>query len=221
MIEKYGGIIQSENETDSSYNWYYEDYRKTSGTMSNYLQIRVPSASYAEFVNELDGVGKVVSKSTSVDNISQEYYDTTVQIEALQTQEESLLAMLKSCESIEDMITVQDRLTEVQYQLNRLTTNLRYMDTDVAYSYVNISVEEVMEYHYEEPVRTNTFGNRLKNTVRDTWDDFVEFLEWALFTIIHLIPYAILLGICRFIFRKPIAKWKEKRKAKKQEKMLR
>ena len=36
--EKYDGIIQSENETDSSYDWYYEDYQKTRGTMSNYLQ---------------------------------------------------------------------------------------------------------------------------------------------------------------------------------------
>ena len=93
-IEKYDGIIQSENETDSSYDWYYEDYQKTRGTMSNYLQIRIPSANYDSFIQEMDGIGKIISKNTSVENISQMYYDTSVEIEALETQEKNLLVML-------------------------------------------------------------------------------------------------------------------------------
>ena len=30
-VAQYGGVIQSENETDSSYEWYYADYQKTQG----------------------------------------------------------------------------------------------------------------------------------------------------------------------------------------------
>ena len=218
-IEKYDGIIQGENETDSSYNWYYEDYYKTSGTMYNYLQIRIPSANYDAFLQEIDGVGKIVSKSTSVDNISQTYYDTTVEIKALETQEEKLLSMLENCETIEDMITVEERLTEVQYQLGKLKTNLRYMDVDVAYSYVNISVEEVMEYHYEEPMKKNTFLNRLQDTFTDTWKGFLRFLEGLLFCIIRLIPYIILGTVLWLLLRKPVKKWRQKRREKKAAKM--
>ena len=129
-ITKYGGVIQSESESDSGQDWYYADYRKTSGTMHNYLEVRIPSKEYETFLSELDGVGKIISKSTSVDNISQQYYDTTAQIEALQIQEKNLLAMLEKCESIEDMITVEQRLSEVQYELNSLQTTRRYMDMD-------------------------------------------------------------------------------------------
>lgn len=82
-----------------------------------------------------------------MDNISQRYYDTTAQIVALQIQEKNLLAMMEKCETIEDMITVEQRLSEVQYQFDSLQTTRQYMDMDVAYSYVNISVSEVMEYH--------------------------------------------------------------------------
>lgn len=215
-IKKYGGVIQSENESDDSYHWYYEDYRKTGGTLHNYLQVRIPSEKYDSFLSELDGIGKIISKSTSVDNISQQYYDTTTQIEALQIQEKNLLAMLEKCETIEDMITVQERLSEVQYELNSLQTTKRYMDVDVAYSYVNINVSEVLEYHYEsEPVKTNTFIDRLQNTLKSTGTGFLSFMEGLLFIVIRLMPYLLIAAVICLIFRKKIKQKLDDRKADK------
>jgi hypothetical protein len=202
-ISKYNGIIQTEQENDSSYNWYYSDYVKTSGTMSDYLEVRVPSEDYSSFIDDLGGTGKIVSKTTNVENISQEYYDTSSSIEALKIEQKRLLEMMESCTEIDDMIAVEQRLSEVESELSKLTTNLKYMDTDVAYSYVNISVEEVIEYgKYTDPVKTNTFIDRLKNTFTDTWEGFLKFLENLLFLIINLIPYAILILVLMVIYRK-------------------
>ncbi len=218
-ISKHGGVIQSESESDSGHNWYYSDYRKTSGTMHNYLEVRIPSKNYENFLSELDGVGKIVSKSTSVDNISQKYYDTTAQIEALQIQEKNLLTMLEKCETIEDMITVEQRLSEVQYELNNLQTSRRYMDMDVAYSYVNITISEVMEYRQDnEPVRRNTFVDRLKNTIRSTGRGFLYFLEALLFLVISLMPYLLIIALICYVFlRKKIQYFLMQRKVKKKE----
>lgn len=218
-ITQYGGVIQSENQTDSSYDWYYADYQKTQGTMRNYIEIRVPSKNYDSFVSALDGVGKITSKSSSIDNISQEYYDTTTQIEALKIQEKNLLAMLEQCTTIEEMITVQDRLTSVQYDINRLQTNKRYMDVDVAYSYVNISIEEVMEFRVdEEPVKKNTFADRLANTLKSTYSGFLMFLEIVLFLFIRMFPYlAIVCIILFFALRKTIKRHREEKKRMKEQ----
>lgn len=216
-VSQYGGIIQSESENDSGARWYYEDYQKTSATMHNYLEVRVPSANYDSFLAELDGVGKVISKSTSVDNISQRYYDTTSQIEALKIQEKNLLSMMEKCETIEDMIAVEQRLSEVQYELGELQTSRRYMDMDVAYSYVNIGITEVMEYRRDsEPVRRNTFIDRLKNTVKNSGRGFLYFLEGLLFLVISLLPYILVIALIYFIFlRKKVKKLMEKRKEEK------
>lgn len=218
-IAQYGGVIQSENETDSSYEWYYADYQKTQGTMRNYIEIRVPSKNYDSFVSALDGVGKITSKSSSIDNISQQYYDTTTQIEALKIQEKNLLEMLEQCTTIEEMITVQDRLTSVQYDINRLQTNKRYMDVDVAYSYVNISIEEVMEFRIDEvPVKKNTFADRLVNTLKSTGSGFLMFLEIVLFLFIRLFPYIAIIGIILFFaLRKTIKEHKEEKKRRKEQ----
>lgn len=216
-IAQYGGVIQSENETDSSYEWYYADYQKTQGTMRNYIEIRVPSKNYDSFVSALDGVGKITSKSSSIDNISQQYYDTTTQIDALKIQEKNLLEMMEQCDTIEDMLTVQERLTTVQYELNRLQTSKRYMDVDVAYSYVNISIEEVMEFRVEEePVKKNTFADRLVNTIKSTGSGFLMFLEIVLFLFIRLFPYLVIIGIILFFaLRKTIKRNKEEKKYRK------
>ncbi|MDE7323401.1 MAG: DUF4349 domain-containing protein [Lachnospiraceae bacterium] len=219
-IAKYGGVIQSESENDSGAGWYYENYRKTSATMHNYLEVRIPSENYDSFLSELDGVGKIINKSTSVDNISQRYYDTTSQIEALKIQEKNLLAMMEKCETIEDMIAVEQRLSEVQYQLSELQTSRRYMDMDVAYSYVNINITEVMEYRQDsEPVRRNTFADRLKNTIWSTGKGFLAFLEGLLFLLIHLTPYILIIVVlCVVFLRKKIRQFIEARKAKKAQK---
>ncbi|MDE6915843.1 MAG: DUF4349 domain-containing protein, partial [Lachnospiraceae bacterium] len=158
---------------------------------------------------------KIISKSTSVDNISQKYYDTTAQIEALKIQEKNLLTMLEKCETIEDMITVEQRLSEVQYELNNLQTTRRYMDMDVAYSYVNINVSEVMEYRQDsEPVRKNTFIDRLKNTILSTGRGFLSFLELLLFLFIGLTPYiAIAAVVYLLFFRKKVRALREKKRA--------
>jgi len=216
-IARHNGIIQSESENDSGRDWYYENYRKTSGTMHNDLQVRIPSAEYDSFLADLDGVGKITSKSTSVENISQQYYDTATQIEALQIQEKNLLSMMEKCETIEEMITVQERLTQVQYELNNLQTNKRYMDIDVAYSYVNLHIAEVMEYRNDvEPVKTSTFLDRLGNTIRAAGRGFLAFLEALLFLVIMLSPYLLIAGIICFMFRKRIGRFAAERKAEKE-----
>lgn len=208
LISQYNAIIQSENEYNNDDNWYYSTYVKTAGTMTNSLSIRVPSDKYKDFIEEIDGFGKIRNKSTNIENISQKYYDTTIQIKALEKEEHRLLEMMDSAYSIEDMIAVEDRLSEVQSQLLLLQTDIKYMDMDVAYSYVNLSISEVLEYTPEdEPIKTVTFMDRLINTVKDTWKDFLEFWENLLFTIIRLLPAIIIISIILVIIR--IAFWKK------------
>lgn len=195
-VSRYGGIIQSEDESDIGYGWYYDDYVKTDGTLHNQLEVRIPSGNYAEFVSGIGNSGKITSKSTSVDNISQEYYDTETQINALEIQSEKLLQMFDKCETIEEMITVEQRLSEIQYRLDGLRTEKRYMDQDVAYSYVDISITEVMEYKADAvPSKTARFSDRLKNTIRDTGKGFMMTAEWLLFFVIRLLPYMATAGV--------------------------
>lgn len=218
-IEEYNGIIEYEKETDNAYNWYYENYVKDSGTMNMYLTIRIPSEKYEEFLSSIEGSGRVVSKDANVLNISKQYYETEAIIESLKIQEQRLLEMMNKAQTIDDMITIETRLTEVQTELNKYNTELESMDTDVAYSTINISIDEVLEYNYsEQGKKTNTFIDRLKNTIVDSWEFFFDSLEGILFFIIRMIPVAVIIGVigipCTIIIKKKIIKKKKEEKDK-------
>ncbi len=233
-IAELGGIIQYESESDGDYGWYYEDHRKTGGTLESYISCRIPTKHYASFMEGLGGYGKVIEKDSSVENISQRYNDTTAKIESLKIQQERLLDMLDKAVTIEEMLNIEDRLEEIRYEINGLETDVRHMDMDVAYSYVNITLREVFEYTPDEdPTKTNTFFDRLWNTTRRSGRDFLRFCEDVLFELILLAPYiviaAIILGIVCKVKKmtlkelvKAFLNWKpkEKRKKEKEESQL-
>ena len=196
LITKYDAFVESEDQSDSASTWYYSDYRKTGGTLTDHLVIRVPAQNYDAFLNDLDGKGKILEKNTSVENITLSYSDTETMIEALKTQEERLLEMLEQCETIEDMITVEARLTEVQSQLKVYESRLAGMDLDIAYSTVDLSIREVLEYSADpDPKYTSTFGDRLRNTLKESWETAKAFMEGLLFFLIRALPILVILGV--------------------------
>ena len=203
-ITKNNGIVQSQNEYDDDYDWYYKGSVNNRGTKRICITARIPTENYHNFIGIIgESDIKVMQKSQTIDNISQRYYDTKTEIESLKIQETRLLGMMKSATKVEDMISIEARLTEVQMQLSKLQTNLVYMDMDVAYSYVTINLQEVIEYIDDEPVyKKNTFVDRLYETCSEAVLDFLDFLEEVLFFVIYALPYAVLFGLVLFILKK-------------------
>lgn len=214
-VAEFDGIIGSSSETDSNSKWYYSNEEKTTGTLNLYATVRIPSANFQKFVDSLDGLGKVVSRSSDVQNISSEYHDNEASIKALELQQSRLLEMLESAESVADMIAIQDRLAEVETELNQYKTYKSEMDSNAAYSTVTISVKEVVEYTKDgKIVKTNTFWDRLGNTISDMWKSTLVFLEGFLFILIRLLPFVIFALIVTLVVIKIVKHHKNKRSTK-------
>lgn len=217
-VKKVGGIIECESVSDSNYKWYYDSYSKRSGTLTSSLTIRVPSAKYEEFLTLLDGVGgKITSKSQNVENITKRYNDQTIYIESLEKQEARLLEMMEQAETVEEMITVEARLTDVQTELNQARSSLATMDTDVKYSTVNLSLEEVVMYT-NTPATPLSFGQRVADAFVDSWENFIDLIQNVIISLIYLLPVllliAVIAGIVIFINRA----WRKKHPKPKKEK---
>lgn len=224
LIEKHGGIIENERFSDS--NSYLSDYRYSGVGIQRkvIMTIRIPSSNYYSFLSETAECDiHITSKNSSVENITQTYYDTQTSLEGLKTQLARLESMLEVTYDIDDLIRLNDRISQLEIEIAQQQTVIRRMDTDVAYSYVNIELSEVAEYtEIDEPIKTNTFFDRLKNQIDNTWNGFLSFCEWLLFTIIGLIPAIIILGIILIIIR--LLFWKKIKasfdKRKEEDKMM-
>ena len=211
-LDSYGGFVENENYNDggSGSRWYSEDDEKWQTYSAT---VRVPSADYDAFCAAAAELGDLRSKNASVQNVSSEYYDLSTTLEIYEAKEERYIALLADITDDEYAVSVEKELTELQIEIAKIKTRMNDISTDVAYSFVNISINEVKQYT-PEPVQKDTFGQRLKNTISSTASNFIKFLEVLLFVIIALLPYIILIGIIVFgiiLIRKNI---KKKRAAK-------
>lgn len=209
-LDSYGGFVESENFNDGGSNsrWYYDDIEKWRTYSAT---VRVPSADYEEFCNNAAELGDLRSRNSDVQNVSSEYYDLSTTLEIYEAKEERYIALLATITEDAYAVSVERELTDLQVEIAKIKSRMNDIKTDVAYSFVNITINEVREYT-AEPVKTDTFGQRLANTLSETGSGFLVFLEDLLFFIIAVFPYLILIGIIAFVVIFIIKKTK-KRKA--------
>lgn len=207
-IREAGGFSEAESENDNDYNWYR---RSTGPSSTRNLNItaRIPSEKFESFMDSLQGDGKVMNRSMNAENISQVYANKETYKKALEKEQERLLAMMDKAVTIEDMIAVESRLSEVERQLNTYKTDLSAMDKDVQYSTIYINLEEVKRYSDETP--TVTFPEKVKYAFEDAINSFTEFCEGIVLFIIRSFPFLILLAIVIALVIRLIRKRQEKR----------
>ena len=193
MIEKYDGFVESDYVSDDSWNWYYSDYKKTNGTMEERIVIRIPTENYKSFLEDLTGTGKVISKSENVENITKSYNDTTTTIEVLEKERDMLLDMMDQATSIQDMITVEERLSEIQRNLALLNSSKNEMDVDIAFSTITVNIREVVEY--TRVIEEETFGQRVVNAIKDSTESFGDFLSGLVIVLIFMCPYLVIIAL--------------------------
>ncbi len=210
VIEGYGGFIEASNVRAYSNGMHYCD-----------IEIRIPSRHFSEFMEGMSDFGEVTNSSQNREDVTKIYNDRSIEIESLTVQKERLMDMLRNAQTTADMLEISDRLTTVETQLNKLNSSLANIDTDVAYSQVTISLNEVIEYTDPTQVRrTSTFLDRLANTVADSWRGFLSFLEGSLFFLIRALPIALTIALAVFLVKKLFGalhidfKFKRKKKGK-------
>lgn len=209
-LEAFGGFIETENFSDGGGDarWYYENEQKWKSYSAT---VRIPSKNYDAFCNSAGELGDLRSKISSVENLSQEYSDLSTSLEIYEAKEKRYIALLAEITEDEYAVEIERELTEIQIKIANIKTRMNQISTDVAYSYVYFTLNEVKEY-VSEPVKTDTFLDRLGYTLSDAGTTFLDFLEGLLFLLIYAFPYLILIGIVVFIIILIVKKIKKNKK---------
>ena len=171
LIREYGGFVENEDVNQSSAGRNGEKLYTYSAT------IRVPSSNYESFLAGTGDVGELKNKSQNVDNMTKVYTNLKAELEVLETKRQSYLEMMKEAKTLNDMDTllmIDERLTQVEISINQLKTQMNQIDNDVAYSYISISIREVKEY---EEAPAESFGEEVGQSLRNGWDNFVDWLR--------------------------------------------
>lgn len=193
LINEKGGFIESESYTDNrSTNGYYAiDAAEKHNVYS--AMIRVPSSEYDAVMNSAGSFGDVRNKSSNATNVTQQYGTYKSQLEIYETEYKRYLALLEEATEDEYALMIENELFNIQIQIATLKSSITNIENDVAYSYIDITIKEVTKYE-DAPEKTDTFGDRFKNTCKASWTGFLNVLERLLFFIILNIYYLIIIA---------------------------
>lgn len=192
--------------TEGSYingNSYYESGNRTAS-----LALRIPVDKLDSFVTTVSGLGNVTSKNESVEDITLQYVDTESHKKALETEQERLLTLMEQAENVEDIITIETRLSEIRYELQNYESTLRTYDNQVSYSTVNINLYEVER---ESSPEKQSFTGEIKSRLADNFYQIGQGLRSFCIWFVASLPYFVLLAAAVFLiirFVRKIAKKK-------------
>lgn len=216
QIASFGGFIErSDISGDTRYN---NDGTTTVVNRWADYTIRVPAAKFEEFLRQTEGLGNVISVSRYAENVTSQYTDYEARLSSLRTQEERLLAMLEKSEDVESLIALEQRLSDVRYELESIERNLRNLDLQISYSTVNLYLEEVEVYTPTVSVQ-RTFSEKLSDAFSDGWTGFVRGLQYFCLGLASSLPglvlFVLIVLAIFFIVRKVLRSVKAKREAQK------
>lgn len=159
LVYKYGGYIQSSSESvlGNSGRRYY-------------ATVRIPADDYATFIEELKKCGNVTHYSEDIDDITETYSNIEAKLVSYKAEEQRLLEFYNQAENLEEVIMVEDRLTQIRYDIDYLENIIKNYDLLVSYSTLQINISETKVYSHT----SEKFSSRLINSFRNGLHSFIN-----------------------------------------------
>ena len=106
LILKYKGYVQNSDV-------YFNDYIYGQGLKYSDYSIRIPQENLEDFVNEVMEIGNIIAKNRNKLDITKQYKDSESRLKVLEVKEERILTLLEVAEKIEDIIVLENQLSDV------------------------------------------------------------------------------------------------------------
>ncbi|MEA5050914.1 MAG: DUF4349 domain-containing protein [Oscillospiraceae bacterium] len=204
-VKEAGGYVASKSVSGgyTSQNGYYN-------SRSASLTLKIPADKYQDFLSKGPDFGNVTQQDDTSEDITSSYIDTQARLDSLEAQKTQLLELLDKAQSVDDIILIRDKLTDVIYQIESYTATLKTYDDLVSYCTVYINLSEVTTI----TVHTTTFGEELVEALKGSGRSIVNFLRGAVIAIIYAIPYLVVFFLVFLLARKIIRTAKAKKAAR-------
>lgn len=206
-VSEFGGYVETSDVNSRSIYASYHSNRYA------FYTLRIPSDQLDNFLNSAGDIGSITNQSTSTEDITLSYVDTESRRHALEIQLERLLSLLEKAETIEDIIALEDRISNVTYELEKNQSTLQTYDNLIDYSTVSVNLYEVERVTtiIDEKSMSEKMSSGLADTLYNIGEGIKSFAVWF---VVNL-PY-IVFGICLIVILfVAISRHKRNRKAKK------
>ncbi len=178
------------------------DYEQTGNNLYTVsMTFSVESIAYTQIEEYLAGYaqqheGKLLSLHESVQDVTNDYIDTQSQLTNLRGEQERLLVLLSNTTALGDIITVEDKLTNVEGQIQDIEAHVNALKHQTTFYTVTIDLQPMAP---ATPPPTQQAPWSIGQVFHDSWSAVLSFgqvlttfLIWLLSISIYLVPAALI-----------------------------
>jgi hypothetical protein len=167
------------------------------------LEMKVASSRYDQALNGLTGIGKLVSSTTTAEDVGEEFVDVTARVANARRLEDRLLTLLATrTGKLDDVLAVERELARVREEIERYEGRLRFLRSRVAVSTLTVTVAE------RGPVVGQPGSNVIVEAFRRAWRNFVNVIASGIELMGGLLPLLALAVLAAFGWRR-WRRWRE------------
>lgn len=183
VLDKLGGTI-SEEDTDTDTDGELERSR---------LVVRVPAADFDAAMTQIGEVAELVEANRKSEDVTTAVIDNEVRIRAQEKSLKRIEALLARATSIEDIVSIEQQLSNRQAELDSLKAQQKYLADQSSLSTVTVHLEqsdaEVEEKKDEEE------HNAFVSGLLDGWDGLTGIGAGLATTVGVLLPFVAVVGV--------------------------
>lgn len=186
---------------------YGGSYRNANASRCGEYIVRIPAEKYEMFKAGSDGLGYVTRSTESSEDVGEQYYDTEARLKTQRTKQERLLSLLEQAATMEDIIELENALSEVEYQIEQLSSTLNRYDALISYSTFTITLEETVRVD-EQVGETSSLGQRMAAGIKASLEGVVvgaqNFLVWISYNLFGVAVFVVVCAAVVMVGRKKL-----------------
>lgn len=106
------------------------------------ITIRVPVEKLDQVLEEIkSGAGQILNENISGQDVTQEYTDLESRLRNLENAEQQLTSIMEEAYKTEDVLSVYNRLVEVQEQIELIKGQMQYYEQSAALSAISVNIQ--------------------------------------------------------------------------------
>lgn len=207
-IAELGGYVESSEITSPK-------YKKKINYRDADVIIRIPKDKISEFTNSVEYNATVINMKKTSEDVTLQYVDIDNRKKAIEVEQKRLLALIKKANKIEDIVTLETRLTSITYELEQYETQLRTFNDQVTYSTITLHVDEI-DRVVPGNEKNQSINNRIKSgffgTLQKLKGGLANVLVWLATNSIFLLISAIFIIVIVIVTKNIVRKRNEKNK---------
>lgn len=170
----------------SAKGYYEKELYNAYGNRTTYsLILRIPNSKFDSIVSILEnGIGKLAAKNLNAQDVTEEYVDLNIRLESNLAYLDQYRAILARAISIKEVLEVQEKIRQIEEEIDSKKGRIKYLDDKVKYSTLNVEITSLLP---NDLLNKPSFGRRVSIAFNNGGQIFLSFL----IGLVNLWPFLI------------------------------